>query len=546
MNKILYEKIFSSPEDDAIVSISVLLILWCMFQVMEMSDVMHWITWMSLVAVVNVIVASADVSDCPAPCRCVLKEEEILTACTGHNLSSIPEGIPNNTEALYLKDNIFTVLHQNSFASLPNLKTLVLTHCNIETIESNAFAGLSNLGSLDLRWNNIQELQSHTFSGLFHLKRLELDNNDIQAIHNFAFHGLNLTRLSIEGNGKLAEIAQKAFHQARINDISIHNATLSSQSMHSLRPLFPSLRELSWRYNQKPLEIPEDLFDGFTFRTLNLNGNKIRDVSFLRYVITDDLSLDDNPIGIVDFSRYPNLRQVRNLRLAKTNFHHIRLSDFNGMPYLRQLYIQNNGITTLSEELEPMFDGLQRLVMDNNPFHCNCEMLWLKQWIPTASAVVQGGKCATPYPDDIVLIPEEAFTCTAPSTLDIKQSVNMTNGKEISLRCTARGDPPPTITWYSPDGNLLATSFSTNRSVLANSGELTLKSSSKGDSGTYRCMADNLKGNISDVVHVDVYKILNIAGDNGNSGTNSASSVIPYVSLLAVMLKIVFLLFVYS
>lgn len=500
-------------------------------------DAMHWLTWLAVTSYVAIVAASSDVPDCPDVCRCIEKGAGVVTACINQNLTSIPEGIPVSTRALYLKENKFSVLRENSFTGLASLQNLALTHCHIENIEPNAFTGLRNLTSLDLRWNKIRQLQAYTFSGLFHMKRLELDNNAIEAIHNFAFHGLNLTRLTLEANPKLGEIAQKAFYSAKVQELTIHNAILSSQSLHALRELSGSLKELGWRNNQKPITVPEDLFQGFSFRSLNLDGNKIDNVQFLSQVITDDLSLEDNPIGVVDFSRYPNLREIRSLHMGNTGMHSLNPQHFSGMTHLRQLYIENNGITTLSSQLEPLFDGLQRLVMNDNPLHCNCEVLWLRRWVQSAKAIVVGADCTTPIGDNIVLVDEEAFTCTKPSNLNITR-VTDPDTKEVILRCSAQGDPPPSVFWYSPDDNIVSASPAENRSLRHNTGDLVIDSSMKGESGTYKCVADNNQGEIEGVTKVDVYSIISASGDNNSNAACGSLLKYPYSMLFILLFAI--------
>ena len=168
---------------------------------------------------------------CPATCECVQRGGGIAVFCIAHNLTSIPlAAIPDNTEELYLKANHITRLTQGSFEGLESLRTLVINECHVTSIEPNTFTSLKQLGSLDLTKNNIRELSSFTFSGLSHLRRLILDDNALRIINNFAFNGLNLTKLSIERNPALAELAPMAFEGARVHDLYIINANLTSSS----------------------------------------------------------------------------------------------------------------------------------------------------------------------------------------------------------------------------------------------------------------------------------------------------------------------------
>ncbi len=455
------------------------------------------------------IMTSGEDIKCPGGCSCIHRPGSgTFTACIGLNLTSIPKDIPLNTEELYLKENTMGVLHQESFAGLTQLKVLVLSKCGIHSIEPNAFAGLKSLGTLDLRWNQIRELQSYTFSGLFALKRLDLDDNKLEVVHNFAFHGLNLTKLSLQKNVHLSEFATKAFYGARIHDLWIYNASISSKSTQPFRPLASSLRELHWQNNQKPLVIPENLFQGFTFRFLDLQYNGIKDTKFLKYTVADDLNLDGNPTGVIIFSRYPNLRQVRNIRLANTGFTELDGSYFSGLMNLNQLYLDDNDITTLPKNLQPIFNNLDRLVLEKNPLHCNCEMLWFRRWLYETNVIVIGAECATPQAMDVLIVPEESFECSAPSVVDITRSVNISTRDEMVLMCIVHGDPTPHIQWELPSGKTISSVPHKNQNLTMNTGILVIQSTSETDAGMYTCIATNVQGNASAVANVDVYTIV--------------------------------------
>ena len=483
-----------------------------------------------LLALTDAITVTYSASlDCPSYCRCVAKTQRPAAACIGQNLTFIPLGIPTNTEELYLKENNIRSLRQGSFAGLTALRTLVMTHCNIERIDSNAFSGLRSLWMLDLRWNRIKELQSYTFSGLFRLNRLILDSNDLQVIQNFAFHGLNLTQLSLEKNPNLAEIAQKAFYGAMINKLFIYNATVSAKSTRSLLSLSASLRELNWQNNRKPLEFPPNLFRGFVFHDLNLDNNGITHGGFLEHVVSNKISLVGNPIGPVEFGKYPNMRQVRQLHLSRTRFRFIRGSFLKGLAQLTHLYLDYNGLTTLPEDLRFNFMRLRHLSIVGNPLHCNCELLWFKLWLSSTPVTVIGGHCATPQSVPLLSVPEERFICSAPVMINISRSVNVSEANDLTLVCTARGDPPPALIWHRPTGEKGITGFPANRTLPRNTGVLRIKPVRPEDAGVYRCVARNPAGNVSRTVTVDVYSMFRAVSA---SSQLAPSSTAPWLALL--------------
>ena len=451
-------------------------------------------------------------SGCPNTCKCVSRDSGTAVFCIANNLTSIPqEALPWDTEELYLQGNHITTLTQGSFAGLDSLRTLVINDCNVASIERNTFTGLRHLGSLDLTDNKIRELRSHTFSGLSHLRRLILDGNALEVINNFAFNGLNLTKLSLEKNSLLTKLAPKAFENARVHDLYIVNASISSNSTGAFRvkTLQSSLRTLTWTNNRKPLTLPWKVFKGYSFDSLKLGTNGITDVSFLRYTSTDDLSLENNPTGPINFGRFPEFKHVRSLRLGNTSFSEIQPEYFRDLTDLSQLYLPNNGITSIPVDLKPILSQLTRLNLEDNLLHCNCEMLWFKQWVALSGRVlVKGSDCYTPINDHVLSLNEAEFVCTKPVLVDITRTVNVSEMSMMSIKCIGRGDPAPSIMWKLPDGDVVETVPSHNKSVFTNTGILTIRSTSVEDAGLYRCILKNPAGNSTAMANVDVYSIV--------------------------------------
>ncbi|KAK2143861.1 hypothetical protein LSH36_806g00011 [Paralvinella palmiformis] len=444
---------------------------------------------------------------CPTGCQCMQKVKEHLTICMNTSLTEIPDNIPANTDQLHFKGNRIRILRRGSFTRLSSLNTLSLTHCQIEIIEPNAFSGLGSLAYLDLQFNGIRELQPYAFSGLFALKRLLLDNNNLTEVHNFAFNGLNLTRLRMERNPELRDISTKAFQGAKINELFIMNSVLGNKSLRALAPLSDTLRELSWQGNRQPLTIPKDLFQGFTFQTLKLNDNGITDAQFLEYVVADDLSLEGNPTGPIDFSHYPNLRQVRVLRLSRTGFTRVDGKYFAGLPHLAQLYLSENGIMTLPSNLQSVFEQLQRIVLDKNNIYCNCELRWFKRWLGLTRTFVQGATCSHPFLEDIPFIDESVMTCSPPKLISVSHGRNVSLGTELTLSCVARGNPAPTVTWHWPNGEKTVTAPPIDRNITETHGQLHIVAAQHVDQGRFRCDAVNVVGNVSAAAEILVYRV---------------------------------------
>ncbi|KAL9952633.1 hypothetical protein ACROYT_G039909 [Oculina patagonica] len=61
--------------------------------------------------------------------------------------------------------------------------------------------------------------------------------------------------------------------------------------------------------------------------------------------------------------------------------------------------LTNNQITHIAQEDLEHFDKLQKVYLKGNPFHCDCNLKWLRLKLNNSPAVIQDGdsvKCATP------------------------------------------------------------------------------------------------------------------------------------------------------
>lgn len=460
----------------------------------------------TLVVYILLMVKFSVSSDCPIGCQCG-DEAPFLASCIDKGLSEVPSGIPGTTEELYIKGNNIKILQEGTFGDLASLKRLVFTHNKLKTIESNAFVGLRELVHLDLRWNHLELLQIHGFSGLFSLKKLDLDFNAIHSIAESAFHDLNLTKLGLENNPNLTEMSPDAFKGSNISEVFIYGSNLSSRSVNAFRKLRRSLKELYWQENRQAVILPADIFEGFKFVKLNLDNNGISDASFLKHISTDDLSLVGNPIGPLDFSRYSLLHTVRALHLDSTNFSQFDQTYFYSLQQLEILHMQNNGITTIPESLKSIFSKLKSLKLEGNPLHCNCELIWFKQWLTRVSGSgvdVTGAVCSTPFVDDVSAADAESMKCSMPRLINITSRVAVQLGSHLNITCTAEGDPTPQIYWELPDGRIKTYPLSLNRTETVTQKTYQLKNAKGLDAGLYRCVAVNLGGNDSAIANVEV------------------------------------------
>lgn len=127
---------------------------------------------------------------------------------------------------------------------------------------------------------------------------------------------------------------------------------------------------------------------------------------------------------------------------------------------------------------------------------------------------------------------------TSPPTFNDDRSyyvVKVRQGETATIRCQAKGDPVPMVSWFSPTQRvipqILGSRFYLERVVVVSDGTLEVRLAQKLDTGNYTCRANNSAGERSKVVGLEVevpnHGLSRQVGGRGwsaNSGPGSAHS----------------------
>ncbi|XP_056139687.1 reticulon-4 receptor-like 1b [Lampris incognitus] len=232
---------------------------------------------------------------CPRHCICYTGPSTV--SCQAHNFLSVPEGIPPDSERIFLQNNKihrllrghfspttvtlwiysnnityiepstfhgFTLLEEldlgdnrhlrslaaDTFHGLGRLHALHLYHCGLSALPGNIFQGLRNLQYLYLQDNHLKFLQDDTFGDLHNLSHLFLHGNRLWSLHQNTFRGLRaLDRLLLHQN-QLQWIDRLAFHDLkRLTTLYLFNNSLVELSGQCL-DMLPALEYL--RLNDNP------------------------------------------------------------------------------------------------------------------------------------------------------------------------------------------------------------------------------------------------------------------------------------------------------
>ncbi|XP_067253205.1 reticulon-4 receptor-like 1 [Chanodichthys erythropterus] len=234
---------------------------------------------------------------CPRHCICY--DSPSTVSCQAHNFLVVPEGIPAQSERVFLQNNKiqrllqghfspttvmlwlysnnisyiqpstfmgFTRLEEldlgdnkhlhslasDTFQGLTRLHALHLYHCGLITLPAGLFEGLHNLQYLYLQNNQLEFLEDDMFIDLLNLSHLFLHGNRLWSLHQNTFRGLGaLDRLLLHQN-RLQWVHKQAFHDLRrLTTLYLFNNSLPELPAESLVQL-PALEYL--RLNDNPWE----------------------------------------------------------------------------------------------------------------------------------------------------------------------------------------------------------------------------------------------------------------------------------------------------
>ncbi|XP_054611032.1 reticulon-4 receptor-like 1 isoform X1 [Dunckerocampus dactyliophorus] len=244
------------------------------------------------------VLCGLDVS-LPCPRHCICYTSPTTVSCQAHNFHAVPEGIPAQSERVFLQNNkiqrllrghfspntAMLWLYSNNisyiqpstfhgfrrleeldlgdnrhlraiaadtFQGLGRLQALHLYHCGLLSLPPAIFAGLHNLQYLYLQDNQLEFLEDDLFIDLLNLSHLFLHGNKLWSLHQNTFRGLGaLDRLLLHQN-RIQWVDQQAFHDLRrLTTLYLFNNSLMELPGMSLA-LLPALEYL--RLNNNPWE----------------------------------------------------------------------------------------------------------------------------------------------------------------------------------------------------------------------------------------------------------------------------------------------------
>lgn len=99
----------------------------------------------------------------------------------------------------------------------------------------------------------------------------------------------------------------------------------------------------------------------------------------------ESLDLSNNPLGVIPNRQFFSLTRLRILKLSSAQIHTMEPKSLTGLVNLHRLYLFHNRLQSLPrlyfrQSLGGMPSLNSLLLGGRNPWHCDCNLRWLKEW----------------------------------------------------------------------------------------------------------------------------------------------------------------------
>ncbi|XP_053605055.1 adhesion G protein-coupled receptor A3 [Plodia interpunctella] len=182
---------------------------------------------------------------------------------------------------------------------------------------------------------------------------------------------------------------------------------------------------------------------------LNLSGNAISTLSReLHLPKLQKLDLSRNQINLIESDAFYNTTALQRLDLSYNQISKVYKEMFKGLVNLERLILTQNHISTLAVGTFDYLVGLKQLDISENPLICDCDLLWIGDWLLNTSVkMAPSTKCK--FPENMATKPVKKLrifldlsvcgSVLPSTTLMVKPSYDQVvfEGDSLMLSCNA-------------------------------------------------------------------------------------------------------------
>lgn len=287
-----------------------------------------------------------------------------------NNLTNIGPINSTTLEQLLLNKNAIKQLNSGIF-NLPELKSLDLSDNLLEKLQPDLFKTTTKLENLYLANNKLSITSQLNFSYLVNLRSINLDNNfvgpdiELRSLFNGTGLGLPYTIQAISINGiNLTDIPYDFFEPIKN---TLKELSVSNNSLTKFFKLPTSLEYLDISNNPiKKLNISDfPIYEPLVYlRVLKMNNLEIEEVpkNIFSCLILYELQLANNK----------NLKEFSNLTFGRQVL-------YDSYDFLvKNITFRGSNLSSLDESLSVLFQRVERLDLQNNPWNCDCRLAWVR------------------------------------------------------------------------------------------------------------------------------------------------------------------------
>lgn len=275
-----------------------------------------------------------------------------------------------------------------------------------------------------------------------------------------------------------------------------------------------------------------DTFKGLTkLQTLDISGNRCQlDKNIFTHILNiQELNLGDMGIQKLDNDFFQSLTKLKILKLYTNELKHIHQDLLAPLPALQTLDINGNHFLGLPSELKPKFKTMQSVHMSENPWQCNCQLLWFRE-LPElfvsskmdSSNIVCNGPRKLRF-HSYVTVPDKDFICIPPEVVRCEQTrYSLDVNHMLVISCEFEGDPIPQIKWNRPDGfEINGRNTASGKYKIYENGTLVINSVALEDDGDWMVTAYNRTAH--DEMKINVHVIITTTSTTTTSTTTQTT-----------------------